>query len=164
MRIWHIIKYIVFSLAFLASTSCTTINTKVGGLLNLDTDLKLTFVVDADVNPDDNKTPSPLFVRMYELKSPKMFNKANFIDIYERDSEVLGADMIDKQRLKHIRPGETREASFVLNKDTKYVGLFAEFLKYKDSKYKLVIPVAQTNVVSSSATIQLSGNRLIISE
>lgn len=164
MRISLFLKIVLFSSVMVAGSSCTTINTKVGGLLNLDTDLRITFLVDADVNPDDNKTPSPLFVRMYELKSPNMFNKANFIDIFERDAEALGADMITKQRLKHIRPGETREADFVLNKETKYVGLYAEFLRYKNSKYKLVIPVAQTNVVSSSATIKISGNKILISE
>lgn len=162
MHASYISKLIILVVFLLSGSSCTTMNTKVGGLLNLDTDLKLDFVVDADVNPDDNKTPSPLFVRMYELKSPNMFNKANFIDIFERDAEALGADMVAKQRLKHIKPGETRETSFVLSKETRYVGLFAEFLRYKNSKYKLVIPVAQTNVVSSSATIKISGNRLQI--
>jgi type VI secretion system protein VasD len=139
-------------------------NTKVGGLLNLDTDLQLTFQAAADINPDDNRTPSPLFIRMYELKSTNMFNKANFIDIFERDAEVLGADMVNKQRLKHVRPGEIRETSFVLSEETKYVGLYAEFLRYKDAKYKLIIPVAQTNVVSSSAKIKITSNRLVKSE
>lgn len=162
MQASFVSRLIIPVVLLLASASCTTMNTKVGGLLNLDTDLKLDFVVGADVNPDDNKTPSPLFVRMYELKSPDMFNKANFIDIFERDAEALGADMVSKQRLKHIKPGETREANFVLSKETRYVGLFAEFLRYKNSKYKLVIPVAQTNVISSSATIKISGNRLQI--
>lgn len=147
---------------FFAGTACTTINTKVGGMLDLDTDLKISFLVDADVNPDDNKIPSPLVVRMYELKTPNLFKKANFIDIYERDEEVLGADMISIQKLKYLQPGETRETSFVLKEETKYVGLFAEFLKYKDAKYKLIIPVAQTNVFSSSADIRLSNNKLII--
>ncbi|TQV85870.1 type VI secretion system lipoprotein TssJ [Aliikangiella coralliicola] len=156
------VKYWFSGILVLLLTSCTSLNTKVGGLLNLDTDLQLTFTVNADVNPDDNKTPSPLIIRMYELKSPTQFKNANFIDIYERDAEILGGDMLTKQSLKPVQPGENRKESFVLSKETKYVGLFAEFLKYKDAKYKLIIPVAQTNVVSSSAKIQLSGNRIII--
>lgn len=152
------------AVVFLFSTliSCSTVNSKVGGLLNLDTDLALAFHVDADINPDDSKTPSPLFIRLYELKSPKMFNKANFIDLFERDKEALGADMINKQKLKRIRPGEGREESFVLSEETRYVGLYAEFLQYKNAAYKVVIPVAQNNVVSTSATIQLSGNRMVV--
>lgn len=164
MRSYYFVKIALLGVFVVAGAACSTLNTKVGGLLNLDTDLALTFLADADINPDDSKTPSPLFIRMYELKSTKMFDKANFIDVYESDAETLGADMIAKQRLKHIRPGEEREVSFVLNKETKYVGLFAEFLRYKNAGFKLVIPVAQTNVFSSSATIQISGNKLILKE
>lgn len=164
MRSLLYIKTILAGVLLLSTMSCSTLNTKVGGLLNLDTDLTLTFLAEADVNPDDNKTPSPLFVRLYELKSPNMFNKANFIDIFERDAEVLGADMVSKQRLRHIRPGETRKTEFVLGKETKYVGLYAEFLQYKNAKYKIVIPVDQTNVISTSASIAISGNRLSVKE
>jgi len=162
MCLLKISKIMIMGLVLLVATACTALNTKVGGMLDLDTDLKISFLVDADVNPDDNKIPSPLVIRMYELKTPNLFKKANFIDLYEKDEEVLGADMVSKEKLKYMQPGETRETSFVLKEETKYVGLFAEFLQYKDAKYKLIIPVAQTNVFSSSAAIRLSNNKLIL--
>lgn len=164
MNLSKFAKLVLISFALLISTSCTTMNTKVGGLFNLDTDLQLTFFVHADVNLDDDNISSPLIVRMYELKSPDLFKKANFIDIFEKDAQVLGADLIARQRLKYMQPGETREVSFVLSEETKYVALFAEFLRYKDAQYKLVIPIAQTNVISSSAEIKLSGNSVTIIE
>lgn len=151
----------IFTVA-LTLASCTSVNSKVGGLLDLDTDLKLRFVVDESVNPDDNKVSSPLIVRMYELKSTKAFENANFIDLYERDSEVLGKTMITEQSLKAIQPSEDRTANFVLSKGTKYIGLYAEFLQYEDAKYKVIIPVAETNVVSSTAKVQLTENKMII--
>ena len=69
----------VFSLfgMLLALSGCTAINSGVGGYFGLDTDLKLTFKVDADINPDERNKPSPLFIRLYELKSTKMFNKSD---------------------------------------------------------------------------------------
>jgi len=160
----RLFKLALISLVLLTSSACTTMNSKVGGALNFDTDLKLTFVVAADANPDDDKTPSPLIIKMYELKTPDMFEKANFIDIFEQDADVLGADLVDKHRLKHLQPGEERTERFVLDKQTQYVGLFAEFLMYKDAKYKLIIPIAQTNVFSSSANIRISANELTIIE
>jgi len=162
MYLSHAIKLTMIGLLFLTGTACTKLNTKVGGILDFDSDLLISFFVDADVNPDDNKISSPLIIRMYELKSPKIFKKTNFIDIYEKDTEVLGADLVAKQKLKPIQPGENRKVSFVLNKETEYVGLFAEFLKYKNAEFKLIIPIAKTNVFSSSANIQLSGNKLIL--
>ena len=43
-----------------------------------------------------------------------------------------------------------------------YIGLYVEFLQYEDAKYKVTIPIEQTNVISSSAKIQLIGNRIVV--
>lgn len=156
------LKVVLISALITLLTACSTANTKVGGLLDLDTDFTLTFMADADVNPDDMNVPSPVIIRMYELKSTKLFEKANFIDLYERDSEVLGKSMITKQTLKALQPNAQHKNEFVLSKEAQYIGLYVEFLQYENAKYKVTIPVAQTNIVSSTASVQLSGNRIII--
>jgi type VI secretion system protein VasD len=141
-------------------SACSTGSSKVGGMLNLDTDLELTFQVDADLNPDDGGKPAPVFIRLYELKSTKLFDKAGFIELFERDQEVLGADFAGKVVLKPFRPGGNRVEKLVLGPETKFVGLYAEFLRYKNAKYKAVIPVVSHNIIASSARIQMSGNQL----
>ena len=88
MKVSLIVKAILLAISFVTLSACSSINSSVGGFFNMDTDLEIKFKVDADVNPDDDRKPSPLFVRMYQLKSTKMFNRANFIDLYEKDKEV----------------------------------------------------------------------------
>ena len=73
MKTFSGLKIIPVVLALAVIAACTELNTKAGGLLNLDTDLKLAFITEADINPDDKNQPSPLFIRMYELKSTKQF-------------------------------------------------------------------------------------------
>jgi type VI secretion system protein VasD len=162
MKLFSWWQPITLVLVVAAVSACTSLNTKVGGVFKMDTDLVLTFKADADINPDDKKRPSPLFVRMYELKSTKQFAKANFIDLFERDAEVLGADMLAKQTLKRLRPGDERKDSFVLKPETRYVGLVAEFLQYKDAKFKIIVAVAPTNVFASSADVRIAGNTMRI--
>lgn len=159
-----VMRVMLSTVLLIALSACSTMNTKIGGLLNLDTDLDLTFKADADINPDENNLPSPLFIRMYELKSDKQFKKADFIDIYERDKEVLGSDMIGKQRLKRLIPGETREKDFVLDPQTRFVGLYAEFQKYRNSSFKIIIPIEPTNVIASSSVVHVYGNTLSVSK
>ncbi|WP_415226557.1 type VI secretion system lipoprotein TssJ [Psychromonas sp.] len=159
---FNFVKFLCLSAIAFTLFSCTAANTKVGGLLNLDTDFKLSLIVEKDVNPDDSKVSSPVIVRMYELKTVKEFENANFIDLYEKDTEVLGKSMVTQQSLKPIQPGENSVADFVLSSETQYIGLYVEFLQYQDAKYKVVIPIAKTNIVSSSARVQLSGNRIIL--
>ena len=90
-----------------------------------------------------------------------MFDRANFIDLYEKDKEVLGADMISKQVLRRIKPGESRNENFVLDKNTNFIGLYAEFLQYKKSSFKLLIPVVPTNVIGTTEKVLVSGNKLV---
>lgn len=161
MHFWRF-KLAILSMLLLLLMSCSTVNSKVGKTLNLDTDLKLSFDVASDINPDDKKTPAPLFIRLYELKSAKMFERASFLELFERDKEVLGGDMLAKQQLRHIKPGENVELSFVLDQNTQAVGLFAEFLQYDNSNYKVIIPVTTSNVVTTSAKIRISGNSISI--
>jgi len=157
LRLLNIVA--LFAMA-LNITACTT----VGEVLDLDTDLRLKFSVAANVNPDDNGNPSPVIVRMYELKSPDVFSSSNFIDMYEDDKTVLAQDMVTVQRLKYLKPSEQRVENFVLSKDTKYIGLFVEFLKYEDAKYKIVVPIRQMNFIRSHAKVKLTENRIIFAQ
>ena len=156
-----ILKALIVIMVISFLSGCSTVNSSVGGFFNMDTDLEIKFKVDSDVNPDDDRKPSPLFVRMYQLKSTKMFSRANFIDLYEKDKEVLGADILSKQILRRIKPGESRNENFVLNKNTRFIGLYAEFLQYKKAGFKLLIPVVPTNVVGTSEEVLIAGNKLI---
>ena len=141
-------------------SGCSSLNSAVGGFLKLDTDVHLTFKVDANINPDESNAPSPLIVRLYELKSDKIFNNANFVDMYERDKDVLGEDLLSKQPVKRIKPGVNREDKFVLNNETRFVGVYAEFLKYKNSTFKVLIPVVPHDLIANSATVHISDNHL----
>ncbi len=72
-----IISLLIISINILLLSGCQT----VGKTLNLDRGVTLTFKTSANINPDDDSNPSPLFVRFYELKSKSAFEKAEFIDL-----------------------------------------------------------------------------------
>ncbi len=136
----------------------------VGKTLNLDTDLTLTIKSAANINPDDSAKPSPLFVRFYQLKSKDLFANANFIDLYERDQEMFGSDIISKKELKRLTPGELREESFVLDSDTQYVALFSEFFKFEESDFLIIVPVQSNNVFRDKVTININGNSMSLAK
>lgn len=159
-------KYFVRILAVFALLapllSCTKVNSGVVGMFNLDTDLKLILLAGKDINPDEKHSPSPLFIRLYELSSDQAFNRADFLGLYEKDDALLGKDLIAKRELNRLVPGETQEDGFVLDANTRYVGLFAEFYEYKNSKYKLVFPVTPKNVVKNTVRVEVTGNQMLL--
>lgn len=155
-------SFLLIMMAFAALTACSSSKNRVGGVLNLDTDLKLTFEVDSNINPDENKRPSPVFVRFYQLKSATAFDKADFIDLYERDEELLGGNIVSKQVLKPIAPGEARTERFVLEKGVNQIALYAEFFQYRGSNYKVIIPVTENNIIRNAVTVKISGTDISI--
>lgn len=150
--------FVFFALALIAA--CTTLNSKVGSALNLDTNLTVRFDIASDINPDESRHPSPLYLRLYELKTDKLVKSADFIDLYERDKAVLGADLIARQELKRFAPGESRVEKFIVSKDARYIAVYGEFYQYKDAKYKVVFPITKNNVIRNSVRIHISGNTI----
>lgn len=141
---------------------CTKVNSGVVGMLELDTDLKLMLIAGKDINPDEKHTPSPLYIRLYELTSDQAFSKADFLQLYEKDETLLGKDLIAKRELNRLVPGELQQEQFVLDPKTRYVALFAEFYEYKNSKYKIVFPVTSKNVIKNTVRIELTGNQMLL--
>lgn len=164
MKLFQVKKITLLFIVLIMMSSCQADKSAVGSYFDLDTDLKISFEVAADINPDEIGLASPLFIRFYELKAKKIMGKADFIDLYERDKEVLGADLVTSRKLKRFKPGESREEHFVLDKSTKYIALYAEFLDFKESEFKLIIPVVSNNVFRNTAVINVTGNTLILEE
>lgn len=146
----------------LALVGCTKVNSGVAGMFELDTDLKLVLDVADNINPDEKHSPSPVYIRFYELSSDKVFSKLDFIELYEDDRALLGKDLLSLQELEPLLPGSPREESFVLNPETRYVALFAEFYQYKDAKYKVIFPVTSNNVIKNKVHIDISDNKLLL--
>lgn len=143
-------------------SGCSSMNSRVGGVLNLNTDLQMTLQAASELNLDERDRSSPVFVRFYQLKSPTLFNKTAFIDLYESDIEKLGSEFVSKKELEPLKPGEVRDVKIVLDKDTQFVALFGEFYKYKDAKYKIIEPVTKNNIVRNKLTVRLYKNTLEI--
>lgn len=149
-------------LSILMVASCSSSKSRVGSALNLDTNLKINFVVDGNINPDENKRSSPVFVRLYELKSPDVFQKADFIDLYEHDTKVLGADYINKQVLKPLSPGLNRTDDFVLKNGATTIGLYVEFSQYRGANYRVSFPIVEHSISKNEFTIKISGTDISI--
>lgn len=157
-----LLRCLTLCIVGLLVAGCTKVNSGVVGMFELDTDVRVEFVVGEDINPDEKHTPSPLYIRFYELSSDKAFMQADFLDLYERDETVLGKDLIAKQELNRLIPGKNRQESFVVDPETRYVALFAEFYQFKNAKYKLIVPVTSNNVLANSVRVEILDNQMML--
>jgi type VI secretion system protein VasD len=111
-----------------------------------------TLQASATVNPDVRRRPSPLMVRVYELKSTASFDAADFLSLYERDQATLAADMASREEIM-LKPGDSRSWDKTLSPDTRFIAVFAAFRDIDRARWKgttAVVPNAR-NMISVTA-------------
>ena len=95
----------------------------------------------AQLNPSVNKRPSPLVLRLYELKNATAFNSADFVALYERDKAELAADIVNREEII-LQPGETRPvAAKTLAPEVKFIAVMGAFRDLERSQWRSVAAV-----------------------
>lgn len=92
------------------------------------------------VNPSTSKRPSPLLLRVYELKTAATFNSADFMSLYQRDKTELGADLLGREEYT-LAPGESRTFAKALSPDTRFIGVLAAYRDVEHARWRSVVPV-----------------------
>lgn len=99
-----------------------------------------TIQASAQVNLSVNRRPSPLLLRVYELKTPSAFNSADFMALYQGDQAALAADLVAREEVM-LQPGETRPYKKTLGAETKFIGVFAAYRNLEKATWRAVVPV-----------------------
>jgi type VI secretion system protein VasD len=104
------------------------------------TAVKISVAVLASANPDSSGRPSPVLVRVYELKSTAAFDSADFFTLYGKDQATLGADLNAKSEFL-LRPGENRSLEQTVQPGTKFIGVVAAYRDIERSRWRATAPV-----------------------
>lgn len=122
------------------------------------TKLNLKLVASDQLNPDIQGRPSPVVVRLYELKHPVAFENADFFSLYERARESLAADFVTSEELE-LRPGETLELKLSVQSGSGYVGILAGYRNLPDSQWRYTVKIMPEGVSEAELTLDQSGIR-----
>jgi type VI secretion system protein VasD len=109
-----------------------------------------------DINRDGEGRPSPLMVRVYQLRELAAFNGADFFQLFQDEKSILGADLAGKQEFI-VRPGEKRELSIDAKPDTTAVGVFAAYRNLDSVQWRASTPIPQNTTSLVKLRITSSG-------
>ncbi|WP_428353113.1 type VI secretion system lipoprotein TssJ [Methyloprofundus sp.] len=98
--------------------------------------------VSAKVNPDINNRPSPIVVRVFELKNLGIYTESDFYDLFENYESVLGGDLLASEQF-HLNPGDTQTLKNSIATETKYIAVIAAFRDINRAMWRdaAIIPV-----------------------
>ena len=92
-----------------------------------------------DVNPDGSGKPSPVVVRLYQLKGDAAFNGAEFFALYDDEMKVLGPELIGREEYV-LTPSEARTVEVAVSGATRFVGVIAAFRDIRNSQWRVIVP------------------------
>jgi len=100
---------------------------------------RLTIAATADSNPDASGRPSPVVVRVYQLKADTAFSGAEFFALFDDEMKVLGPDLIGRSEYL-LAPSEKRTMELDVSADAHFVGIIAAYRDIRNAQWRTIVP------------------------
>jgi type VI secretion system protein VasD len=119
---------------------------------------KIRLVTRDGLNPDASGRPSPVPIRVYLLSNADKLSRADYFQIIDHESDLLGADIISREEAI-VRPGQSQE--IVLNgwREHAAVGVVVGYRNIERANWRVISPLPSSGelTVTLDAT-QVSAN------
>lgn len=129
LRMTRTLMSLLLLLVFGLLSGCSSVST-----------IEATMQADMSLNPDLNGRPSPLVVRLYELKSLSVFNNADFFNLFEQDVALLGDELQMRDEFA-FQPGETKTLQRDLRPDTRFLAIIGAYRDIENARWRNSIEV-----------------------
>ena len=110
----------------------------------------------ADANPDATGRPSPVVVRVYQLKAETAFKAAELLSLLDDDETVLGAELAMRDEYVML-PSEQRTFELPHVEDVRFVGVIAAFRNARDAEWRALVPLAAEGLM-----INVGRDRIVV--
>lgn len=120
------------------------------------TKLDLTLSASDELNPDLNGRPSPIVLRLLELKHPVAFEHADFFSLYERASDILKRDLVAIEEIE-LRPGERLVLKLRVEAGSRYVGVLAAYRDLPQTQWRQVIVLTADGITQVQLSLDQDG-------
>lgn len=116
----------------------------------------MTIAASADANPDSSGRPSPIVVRVYQLKTDAAFTASEFFPLFDDEQKVLGAELISRDEFV-LAPAEQRTIDVALSGETRYVGAVAAFRDIRNAQWRVLVPTPRQGL-----TVAVEKARIVV--
>jgi type VI secretion system protein VasD len=105
----------------------------------------MTLTASADTNPDSTGRPSPVVLRVYQLKTDAAFKGAEFFALFDDDQKVLGPELISRDEFV-LAPSERRTIDVAVSQDTRFVGAVAAFRDIRNASWRGLVAAPRSGL------------------
>lgn len=104
--------------------------------------LEITLYAADNVNPAENKRPSPVLVSLFEMSGTSAFQSADFFALQQSDASVLGDELVHSEQ-QMMLPGETKLIRRTAASQSRYLAVVVGFRDLEGSVWRAVAPLPE---------------------
>ena len=108
------------------------------------------------LNPDLRGRPSPIVVRVYELKNAVSFMNADFFSLYNDPKSVLGEDLIAVEEME-LTPRKQLHLRYRVTETSKYVGVIAAYRDISSADWRYVVETSPKEILDVNLVFTSDG-------
>jgi type VI secretion system protein VasD len=123
------------------------------------TTFSLSISASPQLNVNEDQQPSPVVVRIYDLKSLDAFSSASFFDLYDKDAALLGGEMLGRKEIV-MQPGKITELERETSSETKFIGVIAAFRVPTETGWRAWMAARSSG--SNNVVIRLDPNAITV--
>ncbi|MEM9692058.1 MAG: type VI secretion system lipoprotein TssJ [Myxococcota bacterium] len=88
------------------------------------------------INQNDQDLPRPVVVRLYQLNSDLKMQNASYDEILEKDTEILGDDLLARDEIESVFPNDIVEVKFERIPEASFLAAAALFQSPQGQSWK----------------------------
>ena len=108
------------------------------------------------LNPDLRGRPSPIVVRIYELKNAVNFTNADFFSLYNDAKSVLGDDLIAVEEME-LSPRQRIHLRYRVSANSQYVGIVAAYRDLSNTTWHYVVETKPKEILYVNVILTSDG-------
>lgn len=132
---YHIMKNVSILLICVVLTACASSGEN-------SVDFSYFIRASADINPNVDKHPSPVVVRVYQLSNRVNFDNASYDALFESDHNALGAEYITLNEYL-IHPDSNNKVELQISENAKFIGVSVGYRSIDMVNWRTVVAVPE---------------------
>lgn len=115
-----------------------------------------------DVNPGPDGHPSPIVLRLYQLKADAAFGSSDYFPLFDDEKKVLGADLVSREE-KELFPGQTLALEIPFAAETRFIALAGGYHDTGSTSWRAIAPAPGSKGRSVHVTAVAERARVTVS-
>lgn len=93
-----------------------------------------------DLNPDGSGRPSPVKLRVYQLRADTAFMAADYFAIFDNEKATLEKDLVSRTEYE-LDPSDYKKLGITVAPDTRFIGVVAAYREIEKARWRALAPI-----------------------